>query len=39
MNDIVNNIIISILTGIIFLYSIIELVSIGIKILRRFKMI
>ena len=35
----VNNIIISILIGIIFLYSMIELVSSGIKILRRFKMI
>jgi len=35
----VNNIIISILIGIIFLYSIIELVSSGIKIFRRFKMI
>lgn len=38
MNDIENNIIFLIL-GIIFLYSIIELVSNGIKILRRFKMI
>jgi len=38
MNDIVNNILFLIL-GIIFLYSIIELVSSGIKILRRFKMI
>jgi len=35
----VNNIIISILLGIIFLYSIIELVSNGIKILRWFKMV
>lgn len=38
MNDIVNNILFLIL-GIIFLYNIIELVSSGIKILRRFKMI
>ena len=35
----VNNIIISILIGIIFLYSMSELVSSGIKILRWFKMI
>ena len=38
MNDIVNYIIF-LLIGIIFLYSIVELVSNGIKILRMFKII